>query len=287
MTTQTMIPAPAHPQGTTIPPGEDPRSAGATLSPAKIRLGEELPIFCEKCGYALHGLPQNRCAACDILQFHCPECGHHQPINTLRPAFQKLLGRIRAFFVAVSVFFKINFFGWLLVAWFAMGVEFSYTYDYSGMRMNRAAAAGGTPGWNVQARVYNGPANKVPQRLDWEEMLGFSMFGLFFGMFSRMLLLRWRRGYAVGAVLAALVAIAIALGALAESTGDNVATHPFTPAFLLCMATAAVTITLGASIVWGVWTTLVAVFLPKRTGAALLDWQRSLSNRPVSALARE
>ena len=287
MTTDTFTPPvhrPAEPREATSPPGEDPRSAGATLSPAKIRLGEELPIFCEKCGYALHGLPQNRCAACDILQFHCPECGHHQPINTLRPAFQKLLGRIRAFFVAMSVLFKINFFVWLLVAWFAMGVEFSYTYDHSAFRMNRAAAAG--PGGQFN-RVYSGMATKIPQPLDWEEMLAFSIFGLFFGMFSRMLLLRWRRGYAVGMVLAALVAIAISLGALAESTGDNVATHPFTREFLLCIGTAAVTITLGASIVWGVWTALVAVFLPKATGAALLDWQRSLSNRPVSALARE
>src|SRR5688572_29669507 len=269
-------------QGVIVDP--DPRAPGARLPSAKIRLGEELPVFCEKCGYCLHGLPQNLCAACDILQFHCPECGHHQPINTLRPAFQKLLGRIRAFFVAISVLFKINFFIWLLVAWFAMGVEFSYTYDHSAFRMNRAAAAG--PGAQFN-RVYNGMATKIPQPLDWEEMLAFSIFGLFFGMFSRMLLLRWRRGYAVGIALAALVAIAIALGALAESTGDNVATHPFTREFLLCIATAAVTVTLGASIVWGVWTALVAVFLPKATGAALLDWQRSLSNRPVSALARE
>jgi hypothetical protein len=106
-------------------------------------------------------------------------------------------------------------------------------------------------------------------------------------MVSRMLLLRWRRGYAVGAVLAALACIAIALGAIAEGSGETATAHAFTPAFLKCMANAAITIVLGASIVWGVWTALVAVFLPKRTGAALLDWQRSLSNRPVSALARE
>ena len=60
------------------------------------RLGDELPIFCEQCGYSLHGLVQIRCERCQVLHFACPECGHHQPINTLRPAFQRLLGRMRA-----------------------------------------------------------------------------------------------------------------------------------------------------------------------------------------------
>src|SRR5437763_3949653 len=88
------------------------RPAGAALPTRKIPLGEELPIFCERCGYALHGLPQTVCSACSIRQFHCPECGHHQPINTLRPAAQKLLGRLRALGLGLLVFFKIMFFGW-------------------------------------------------------------------------------------------------------------------------------------------------------------------------------
>jgi len=62
----------------------------------KPRLGEELPVFCERCGYSLHGSPRLRCACCAILHFACPECGHHQPINTLRPAVQRVLGRLRA-----------------------------------------------------------------------------------------------------------------------------------------------------------------------------------------------
>src|SRR3954463_11018457 len=104
------------------------RPAGAAQSTRKIRLGEELPIFCEKCGYALHGLAQEICEQCSIRQFHCPECGHHQPINTLRPAVQKMLGRIRAFFLALWVFFKLNFFGWLLVAWVSVGYSEAYQY---------------------------------------------------------------------------------------------------------------------------------------------------------------
>src|SRR5688572_14362912 len=77
----------------------------------RVKLGEELPIFCERCGYALHGLPQARCDKCAILHFSCPECGHRQPINTLRPAAQRILGRVRAFVLGLWVFFKLNFFG--------------------------------------------------------------------------------------------------------------------------------------------------------------------------------
>src|SRR4051794_35811770 len=44
------------------------RTEGHNSAPAvRIRLGEELPIFCEQCGYALHGLPQQRCERCEIL----------------------------------------------------------------------------------------------------------------------------------------------------------------------------------------------------------------------------
>src|SRR4051794_15707828 len=81
------------------------RQASAALPARRIPLGEELPIFCERCGYCLHGMAQHVCESCTIRQFHCPECGHHQPINTLRPAAQKLLGRVRAFFLTLSVIF--------------------------------------------------------------------------------------------------------------------------------------------------------------------------------------
>src|SRR5215212_9739394 len=100
-----------------------------TNAASATKLGEELPVFCERCGYSLHGLPQTRCEHCTILQFHCPECGHHQPINTLRPAAQTLIGRIRGGWLAFVVFFKLNLFGWLLFAWVGMGAAWSYRYD--------------------------------------------------------------------------------------------------------------------------------------------------------------
>src|SRR5918993_3377175 len=86
----------------------------AAPRPPRIPLGAELPIFCERCGYSLNALPQVRCEHCTVLQFHCPECGHHQPINTLRPAMQRTLGRLRAFAVGTIAFFKFNWFGWHL-----------------------------------------------------------------------------------------------------------------------------------------------------------------------------
>src|SRR5437868_4734996 len=113
--------------------------------PKRTPLGEELPIFCERCGYSLYGLPQNRCEHCTILQFHCPECGHHQPINTLRPAAQTMLGRVRGAWLVLVILFKLNFFVWPLLGWFAMGASWSYMYDWEAYRVQQAQA--------VQAQV--------------------------------------------------------------------------------------------------------------------------------------
>ena len=101
----------------------------STTPRAAPKLGEELPVFCERCGYSLHGLPQVRCEHCTLLQFHCPECGHHQPINTLRPAAQTILGRIRGGWLTLVILFKLNLFGWLLFAWVGMGAAWSVQYD--------------------------------------------------------------------------------------------------------------------------------------------------------------
>src|SRR4051812_49317561 len=93
------------------------------------RLGEELPVFCERCGYSLHGLQQTTCEHCTIRQFHCPECGHHQPINTLRPAVQHVLGRLRAMALVAAVVLKIGFFALMLFAWTGMGGAWSYKHN--------------------------------------------------------------------------------------------------------------------------------------------------------------
>jgi hypothetical protein len=160
-----------------------------------------------------------------------------------------------------------------------MGVEFSYTYQWRDVRTT-------TPARTTVVRRVTNNRTVIPQTIQWEDMLGFSLFGLAFGMFGRMLLLRWRTGYRVGFVLAGLVALAIVLGASIYGWAEGAAEHPFTRDFTMCIASAATTTALGASIVWGIWFALVTVFLPRETGRALLDWQRNLSSRSVSALAR-
>jgi hypothetical protein len=272
------------------PTDSDPsRSAGAELPVRKILLGEELPIFCEKCGYALHGLPQQVCPHCTIRQFKCPECGHHQPINTLRPAAQKLLGRIRAVMLAWGVFFRLNFFGWLLVAWVGMGGAWSYQTYYEQAYSTRTVGGARTAQVNRFGNSY-ARYELRPREADIGQMMAFSMFALGFGMIGRMLLLRWRRGYLVGLTLAALACAAVILGATIRKfswDSENPLPSPFTSDFLVTLAVTAVTMTLAASAVWGVWTALVHVFLPKRAGQALLDWQTALSQRAASDLARD
>jgi hypothetical protein len=244
------------------------------------KLGEELPIFCERCGYSLVGLPMSRCGDCKILHFHCPECGHHQPINTLRPAAQRVLGRLRGLWLAFAVFFKLNFFGWLLFAWVAMGVEWSYRYDFTGQRVTRTVAGAGG-----QVRVFQQSVYK-PRPMDWESLAAFGLFGLAFGLVGRMLLLRWKRGYAVGLVLGTLVVAMVFLGARIRQYDVSSSAGPFNYDMVTLALLAGALVAIGAWIVWPIWMMLVKVFLPKATGDSLLEWQRSLGN-PVQKLAQE
>jgi len=242
----------------------------------KVRLGEELPIFCEKCGYLLHGSPQVRCQHCDILQFHCPECGHHQPINTLRPAAQRILGRLRAYGLGFVVFFKINFFLWLLFAWVAMGHEWSYTYDYRALQ--RVTVSGGGS--------YSAPT-VAQMTLNLENILAFSLFAVPFAMVSRMLLLRWQRGWLIGLVLGAAVCIMVVLGALWRQWEREIPFGPFGHDFVCILALTMACCMAGGGLIWPLWCGLVHLFLPKGTAAALLDWQRSLATGKAEALVRE
>ncbi|MBC8106089.1 MAG: hypothetical protein H7Z14_05830 [Anaerolineae bacterium] len=254
--------------------------------PVMPRLGEELPIFCERCGYSLHGLPQSVCEQCTIRQFHCPECGHHQPINTLRPAVQKILGRVLSLAMIASVVLRLGFFGLMMLAWFAMGNEWIYRYNEFS-----AHNSGGT--YEEVAPQY------LPLQfrdVDTERLLAFAIFAFAFGCVARMLLLRWRRGHWVGAAIAGLVMSAILLGASARYW-DSL-DRPFPLAlpyrgglFFLLAYTGAI-IVFAASVVWPIWCGLVKVFLPKRAAGVLLDWQRSMSDPHASphirsALSRE
>lgn len=237
-------------------------------SAARAKLGEELPIFCEKCGYSLHGLPQKRCDHCTILQYECPECGHHQPLNTLRPAFQNMLGRIRATWLGMWVAGLSIAFLLLLFAWAGMGVEWAF----------RWSSRGGS-GYSQSHRS-----------LSTEMLVGFGVFGTIYGLFWRMMLLRWRRGALVGAVLATLVFAATLTGVWIEWTGQNVGDRTESmlgAGLLLATGFGCCCVVIAATLAWTIWTGLVRAFLPKRAAAALLDWQISLSHRSASDLAND
>jgi len=263
-----------------------PRSAPASHGPVKtrVRLGEELPIFCERCGYSLHGLPQTRCDRCAVLHYACPECNHHQPINTLRPAAQRILGRIRAFALGFWVLIKINYFGWLLFAWFVMGTELSYYTRWVPPPTRQASTAPVQPTYQL-----SGPS------LSPDTVLPVMLFALPFAMVGRMLLLRWRRGWAVGLILAGLVGGILVLAGFFRysmlSRWENAKVPPLTPEFLQLVGLAVVCIAIGAMVVWPAWVALAHLFLPQRTAVALLDWQRALSKRETAsrepALSRE
>src|SRR5678809_641927 len=165
------------------PPATDRPGAVRTAATSRVRLGDELPIFCERCGYSLHGLAQVRCERCDVLHYSCPECNHHQPINTLRPAAQRILGRVRAFALGLWVFFKLNYFGWLLFAWFGMGMEWSYQYHWVPPPPTTSPSA--TP----VAPTYVFRAAE----LNPDTVLAFVLLALPFAMVGRMCLRRWRR----------------------------------------------------------------------------------------------
>src|SRR5206468_13025001 len=49
----------------------------------RVRLGDELPIFCEKCGYSLHRLPLVRCEMVAVIHYVFPEFSDIQPIKYL------------------------------------------------------------------------------------------------------------------------------------------------------------------------------------------------------------
>ena len=245
----------------------NPLAGAATLRtgpPRQARLGEELPIFCERCGYSLHGLPQVRCGACAVLHFSCPECDHHQPINTLRPAAQRIIGRLRALGLALVVFLKLNYFGWTLLAWGAAGTEISYRYDWNANRV-----VGGVYTYRL-----------IEPDLQEEGIFALFCFGFGFAALGRMLLLRWRSGVLIGITLVVLVGAAWFAGAFLR-TWDVAAQaeSPLNDTVLTYVASAAAGVLIGASCAWGIWLALAHAFLPKRATTSLIAWQTALSAR--------
>jgi len=249
--------------------------------PPRVRLGEELPIFCERCGYSLFGLPQSRCERCSILHFICPECNHHQPINTIRPAFQRILGRMRAFVLLMVVLFKLNFFFWCLFGWGAFGYEWSYGYTY---RPTRVTTPSGAVMNTMQRSAYS-PRTLENLFEDEEVLVAITLLALGFGIVGRMFVLRWRNGAFVGAVMGALVVLAFVLGALFRQYERDIAASALIWDFWIITTYCAALVIAGASVAWTIWSGVVRLLMPRETAAAFLDWQRGLSQRSAT-LAR-
>jgi hypothetical protein len=185
-----------------------------------------------------------------------------------------MLGVLRAWVMGFWVLVKINFFFWLLFAWAAMGYEWSYTYRMTSQQPTvqggvRVYPLGSGNGGRKTTQYY------VPERrpIDIDSVLAFSLLGLSFGMVARMLLLKWRRNAAVGAILAGLVVTAILCGAAVRQYEREIAVSPLGEDFAMVIALAAGFTVIGAVLVFPLWSGLVRLFLPKRTASALLDWQ--------------
>jgi hypothetical protein len=221
-------------------------------------LPAELPLFCESCGYSLHALPPRRCGHCTLLHFRCPECGHQQPLMTIRPAVHKMLSRIRLAGLLLWVFFKLNFFGWLLFAWAAMGAEWSFRYDWSSRASN-------------QARSTAPPF--IAREVDLEAFLAFSLFAFAFGLIGRMLLLRWRSSALVGVSLSALVCVAIYAGIRFTVWERQLKAPAMSVDWAVMMGVTAAGIMLGCVLIWPIWAGLVKLFLPARASEVLLGRQ--------------
>jgi hypothetical protein len=186
---------------------------------------------------------------------------------------------LRALWLCLAVLFKLNFFGWLLFAWVAMGVEWSFRWDYQQTQKVVVTAAGGATQSFTQAV-------SLPREVDMEAVAAFGFFGLGFGLVGRMLLLRWRRGYLVGLVLAGLMLPAVMAGGKIRQWDSHSTLNPYARDFLMIAFIGASMIVIGSWIVWPIWIALVKLFLPARTGMALLEWQRGMSNQ-VGKLAQE
>ena len=244
------------------------------------RLGEELPIFCEECGYSLHGLPQLRCPQCDILHFQCPECGHHQPINTLRPTLKRLLGRLRAVALVAWIGAKLLFFGVVLFAWTMSGARLSVEYDRSDYQNYNASILRSI----AQPRANYWAPKYKPMTIDYATLWGLGIAGFLWTCVARVLLLRWRRGWVIGLVLAGLTVGALFLGASIRQTElqDTSRVFYLVPDWFMAMTWTTLIIFVSSICAWGLWMIAVRLLLPRRIGDALLAWQRSLSNKKTS-----
>jgi hypothetical protein len=84
---------------------------------------DDLPVFCEKCGYHLNALPATVCPACAMVGLRCPECGHRQHANSARPAVIRAIGRLRGVFLVLAALMRTTLCGVVAMIWAAAGTD--------------------------------------------------------------------------------------------------------------------------------------------------------------------
>lgn len=158
-------------------------------------LSEELPLFCDGCGYSLHGQEQVLCLECNLRHFHCPECGKRQSINTWRPAAFRTFGRLRMAGLWLIVILKLALLGAVIM----MGLGMAFD-------SNRALRDPLLDQFNR----YSYYTMRSPSVVD---AVLISLLAALIGACTRMLFLRFRSGFLVGVAFAMLLLGCFLVGA--------------------------------------------------------------------------
>lgn len=278
MTPDPLSKPPSVEPATSATPPPNPRIATAASPCAPVRpvAGlETWPLFCERCGHTLVGLPHARCGGCGILHFACPECGGRQPLNTVRPAAQRIAARVRSFFLMGTLLLRVG----LLLAAFASAMALGYeaSYEYRSLTNVRSRPQPmPQPGWTYGY----GPR---PFRWDEGEVAGV-VFAAAVGLAGRMMLLRFRAGWLPALGLAIWVVGGVALGTHmraqlldGRATANMMVVPPWADSWFERAAWIAGTTWVAAMLAWPLWVGMVRLFLVPRLADPLLSWMRQES----------
>jgi hypothetical protein len=146
----------------------------------------DLPLFCERCGYMLQGLSPQRCSACSLFALRCPECGHQQHANSIRPALLRILGRLRGASHVLGSLLVAGFCGLAGFIWWVVGLD-----SANAIRNGRVPSSGDYPlfilaivvsSWSLYAILAHARSRFVPVLL----VLIFHVLACFVGLHSNL-----------------------------------------------------------------------------------------------------
>jgi len=238
-----------------------------------IKLGEEMPIFCRRCGAVLHGMEVVACEKCALPHFHCPQCGNDELVHTLRPAVAPVANRAALAGLTLWVGCKILFFLWFFFVCWALSLKLSY-------RLVRTASFSTHLHWQDMYHYQ-------PLEINLGVMLACGICGFLFGGVGRLLLLGWRKGIYVGLTLALLLDGVLIWGAMTrlmmlvhrehpdlQHAADTVAlTARWSNGMLVTLLWTSAMVILAASIARPVALGMVRLMTPRRWSQAILRWE--------------